>query len=156
MDELASVLSREQLLLERLLFKLIELRAMLVDGEARFLPWAAEEVDRATARLREAELRRAVVVNRVASEVGVVDAQVSLRALSQSTPEPYAAIFAAQRRAMLGITAEVRDCVRACRVSAGAGASIVQEVLQRVGVEAEGAMASAPFDDSPIPLVVMW
>jgi hypothetical protein len=156
MDELAGVLSREQLLLEHQLFKLVELRELLANGESRFLPWAAEELDRATARLREAELHRALVVNRVAADVGRGDAGLSLRALAESTPEPYAAIFAGQRRAMLALTSELHECVRRCRDSAGDGESMVQQVLERVDKDAGSAPADRRTARPAAPLVLTW
>ncbi len=156
MDELAGVLSREQLLLERLLFKLVELRELLAVGEARFLPWATEEVDRATARLKEAELHRALVVNRVAAAAGLSDAQLSLRALAESTPGPYAAIFASQRRTMLALTAELRDCLHRCRASAGDGESLVRDVLERVDRESVLGPADTCVPARSMPLVVTW
>jgi len=41
-EELARLLSRERLLLELLLFKLVTLRQMLASGEVRFLAWASD------------------------------------------------------------------------------------------------------------------
>lgn len=138
MEELAALLGRERLLLEQLLFKLVELRALLADGEVRFLPWAAAEVDGAAARLRQAELHRALVVNRIAAESGVDDSALSLRMLARTTPEPYAAIFGAQRTAFLEMTGELRECVASCSASAGDGASFVNHTLNRVLVEVGG------------------
>lgn len=140
MEELACLLGRERLLLERLLFKLVELRALLIAGEARFLPWAAGEVDHATARLREAELHRALMVNKLASAAGMDDSALSLRMLARTTPEPYAAIFAEQRRGFRTLTIELRECVASCAAIAGDGADFVTEVLDRVIVEADVAM----------------
>ena len=51
MDALMSLLTRERLLAELVVFKLLELRALLSAGEGRFLAWAAE----ATARGEAAE-----------------------------------------------------------------------------------------------------
>jgi hypothetical protein len=152
MDELASLLGRERLLMEKLLFKLVELRQLLSTGEARFLPWAAEEVDRATARLREAELHRAVVVNKIAAAVGVDDCQLSLRALANTTPEPFGSIFADHRRAFLELTAEVSTALADCRAFAADGAAFVAKVLERVTVEPEPNLAGAHAASAPIVL----
>lgn len=152
MEELACLLSRERLLLERLVFKLVELRSLLASGEARFLPWAAGEIDHAAARLREAELHRALIVNRIAAECGMDDSALSLRMLARSTPEPYAAIFADQRRAFRALTSELHDCVVSCSAIAGEGTSLVAEVLDRVVTEADAALArGASRGTAPVP-----
>jgi hypothetical protein len=149
MEELACLLGRERLLLERLLFKLVELRMLLTAGEARFLPWAAGEVDEATTRLREAELHRALMVNKIAADAGLDDSALSLRMLARTTPEPYAAIFAAQRRTFRALTIEVMTCVANCSSIAGDRASLVNEALDRVVIEADASlmrtMAAVPM-----------
>jgi hypothetical protein len=157
MEELACLLGRERLLLERLLFKLVELRALLQGGEARFLPWAAGEVDHATARLREAELHRALMVSKLAEDAGMDDSTLSLRMLAHTTPEPYARIFSEQRRAFRELTTELRDCVTSCTTMAGDGASFVTEVLNRVVVDAEAALVRTTVPATGrIPAVVKF
>ena len=133
MDELVGLLSRERLLLELLLFKLVELRQLLLAGEARFLAWGADEVDRATASVREAELRRAVVVARLADEQGLPVEALSLRVLAEASPEPWATIFADHRAAFLRLAAEIEDTLAATRRLAGAGSRAVAETLDRIG-----------------------
>jgi hypothetical protein len=140
MEELACLLGRERLLLERLLFKLVELRGLLQAGEARFLPWAAGEVDDAAARLREAEVHRALMVSKLAAEAGMDEAALSLRMLSRTTVAPYAGIFAEQRRAFRALTTELHECVISCTTIAGDGGSFVSEVLDRVVVDADSAL----------------
>ena len=63
MEALVTCLTREKLLVELLVFKLVSMRQLLLTGETRFLPWAAEEVDRATNAVRDAELERAVLAS---------------------------------------------------------------------------------------------
>src|SRR6185437_3976576 len=53
-EELARLLSRERLLLELLLFKLVTLRQLLASGEVRFLAWASDEMERAIDKVRKA------------------------------------------------------------------------------------------------------
>jgi len=149
MEEFTRLLGDERLLLERLVFRMVELRALLVAGECRFLPWAAHEVDVAAARLREAELRRALAVHRLAAESGVDDGALSLRMLARTTPAPYAAIFADQHRAFRSLTTELRACVADCGALAGDGASLVSEVLERV----TGADVARRHDSVPVPRV---
>ena len=72
MEALAALLTRERLLVELVVFKLVELRQLLLAGEARFLGWAAEEVERADrCRSRQAELERAVLVTGLATDRGL-------------------------------------------------------------------------------------
>jgi hypothetical protein len=58
MDALAALLTRERLLVELVVFKLVELRQLLLAGETRFLPWASEEVERAVRAVRVLEVER--------------------------------------------------------------------------------------------------
>src|ERR1700759_245167 len=100
MEELAALLNRERMLLELLLFKLVSLRQLLLANEVRFLPWAAEEGDRATAKVREAELRRSLAVEGLSvslhdgagqepASAVTAPSQVTLRTLTESAPEPW-------------------------------------------------------------------
>ncbi len=91
MEALTSLLTRERLLAELVVFKLLELRGLLQAGEARFLGWAAEEVERATTSLREAELQRAALVADLAEQRGLPGPDVPLSALLSDTPSRGAA-----------------------------------------------------------------
>ena len=71
---LADLLGRERLLLEILVYRLVELRSLLVTSgrpDGRFLAWAAEEVEDATAAVRAAELERAMLISQIADAAGV-------------------------------------------------------------------------------------
>lgn len=59
MERVGMILEREGEVLEALLFKLVETRLLLEAGQARFLPRASREVERARARAREVGLLRA-------------------------------------------------------------------------------------------------
>jgi hypothetical protein len=61
MDELLAVLGRQQHVLEILLFRLLEARSLLANGEVRFLHLAAQDIDAACEAVREVELRRALL-----------------------------------------------------------------------------------------------
>ena len=60
MDELVGLLTRERLLLDRVLFRATELRLVL-GSDARFVAWASADLTKAADALRDAELRRALV-----------------------------------------------------------------------------------------------
>jgi hypothetical protein len=65
MEPVATILEREGEALEVLLFKLIETHLLIEAGEARFLPRATREVERARTRARELDLLRAATVVQV-------------------------------------------------------------------------------------------
>jgi hypothetical protein len=108
MQELTDVLDRERRLLEMVLFKLVEARHLLVADEARFLPWASAELERAVERVREATLLRAVVAQRAAVAHGL-PADTGLRALVGSADEPFGAILSEQADALGRLIGEIRD-----------------------------------------------
>ena len=131
MDRLASLLGRELILLELFTFKVVELRQLLAAGETRFLDWAAEEVDRALAGVRGAELERAVTLVRTLTERGLPD-DASLHDLVTLADEPWATILDEHRGAMVLLTAELADELAACRRLAGSGVSTVAGTLERI------------------------
>jgi hypothetical protein len=142
MEELAGLLNRERMLLELLLFKLVSLRQLLLAGEVRFLPWAAEEVDRATTKVREAELRRSLAVeglsvsladeHRTPGPAVAAPSPVTLRTLAESAPEPWRTIFAEHRRAFLELAADLEEAVGATRRLAVSGGAAVGATLDRL------------------------
>lgn len=146
MDELSGVLSRERLLLELLVFKLIELHQLLLAGEARFLGWAAEEVERATDAVRDAELHRSLVVSRLAAQRGVPEEQLSLKELAEHSPDPWRTIFGEHRDAFLALTTEFEDVLAATRRVARSGHAAVTDALERLtGLDSVPTQAPATY-----------
>lgn len=101
------MLDRERRLLEMVLFKLVEARHLLAADEARFLPWASAELERAVERVREATLLRAVVAQRVASAHGLAP-DAGLGVLVAHADEPFAAILGEQAGALHALIGEIR------------------------------------------------
>jgi fructose-bisphosphate aldolase class 1 len=132
MEELAQRLSRERILLELLLFKLVSLRLLLVAGEARFLGWASEEVERATEKVRKAELARAITVNELSGTLRVAEADLTLTALAANADEPWKSIFSDQYRAFSRLGAEVQTELVATRRLATAGSAAITSMLDRL------------------------
>lgn len=132
MDELAGHLGRERRLLEVLLYKLVVVRQLLAAGEARFVAWAAAEVERAVERVREAELVRAALVARLAAEWGRPTEALSLRALAEGAAEPYRTVFDDHRRAFLELVAEIESVAGANRKLAGQGLAGINEVIELI------------------------
>lgn len=86
MERVGTILEREGDALEMLLFKLIETNLLLEAGEARFLPRATAEVERARNRARELDLIRAATIAQM-SGAG------TLRELACAAPGPWPAIL---------------------------------------------------------------
>ena len=138
MQELADVLDRERRLLEMVLFKLVEARHLLTADEARFLPWASAELERAVERVREATLLRAVVARQAASAAGLEEA-AGLRALAARSEQPWSAILGEQAEALAGLLREIRE--ESARAQAVADSQIrgVDAVVAAMASLAEGA-----------------
>lgn len=86
MERVATILEREGEALEALLFKLIETKLLLEADEARFLPRATREVERARARARELDLLRATTVAQAVPGA-------TLRDLAVRAPGPWPGIL---------------------------------------------------------------
>lgn len=86
MEIVGTILEQEGEALEMLLFKLVETRLLLEAGEARFLPRATREVERARHRARELDLLRATTVAR--TRCGA-----TLRDLASAATGPWPAIL---------------------------------------------------------------
>jgi hypothetical protein len=131
-EELARLLSRERLLLELLLFKLVTLRQLLASGEVRFLSWAGDEVERAIDKVRKAELARALAVSELAAAAGRSEADFTLARLVESTPEPWCSIFADHRQGFSRLSAEINEALAATRRLATSGSAAVTDMLDRL------------------------
>lgn len=131
LDDLASTLARERRLLEVLLFRLVELRLLMAAGEDRFLGWAADEVERATRRVREAELARATVVAGLPSARGGTD-EPTLAEIIAEAPEPWATILGELRADLETTVAEISETTRVNRRLAEGGLERVRTVLEGV------------------------
>lgn len=132
MEKLAGLLSRERVLLELLLFKLVSLRQLLLAGEVRFLGWASEEVDRATIKVREVELMRMLASEEVAENLPLDRSQVTLRLIAEQAPEPWRTILTEHRQALLGLAGELEDAASAARRLAANGGVTVTATLDRL------------------------
>ncbi|MCW2600985.1 MAG: hypothetical protein JWM02_2814 [Frankiales bacterium] len=127
MEALARLLTRERLLVELLVFKLVEMRQLLVAGETRFLGWAAEEVERATTSVRAAELDRAVLVTSLGDTRGLDEP--TLGDLVADAPEPWRSLLEDDFKALRAGATEVADLLLATRRLADAGARSISESL---------------------------
>lgn len=134
MENLTTLLQRERLLLELLVFKITELRHLLADGDSRFLGWAAEEVERAVEAVRLVELERAVLVQDIAgsASTAVGDESALLQRLAETAPEPWGAVLTEHRLALQALAKEVAEGLAGAGRLAKAGAAAVADLLDRV------------------------
>lgn len=115
-DELVDVLGRERHLLENLVFRLIEARGLLATGEARFLVWAASDIEAASAAVREVELRRATVVGALAE-----GGQPTMASLVTNAVQPWSTLLDDHRVALARLTGEVAAALESTHDLAAAG-----------------------------------
>ncbi len=128
MESVVTILEREGEALEVLLFKLVETELLLDADEARFLPRATREVERARARAREIDLLRAATVARV-------DPAATLRAIAADASGPWPAILRDHHDVLTRLVEEID-------VVAHRNARAAQEALARLGREVVAAPAT--------------
>lgn len=147
MDALAALLTRERLLVELVVFKLVELRQLLLAGETRFLPWASEEVERAVRAVRALEVERAVVVQSVATTRGLASAggpEPSLSDLVADAPEPWRTVLADAQAGLRRGTEEITELLAATRRLAEAGSRSLADTLQRLDGRGDEEQEAVP------------
>jgi hypothetical protein len=105
-NEVSAVLWEERGLLDGLAFTLEMQRLVLLPGNGRWVPRVCREVELSLERLRPAQLARAVLVEDLASDLGLGPSP-TLRVIVEAAEEPWREIFTAHRRAFLDLTAEV-------------------------------------------------
>ncbi|MDX6257505.1 MAG: hypothetical protein QOJ11_3839 [Frankiales bacterium] len=133
MELLVELLGRERTLLDVLVYRLVELRALLVSGDGRFLAWAAEEVEDATAAVRSAELHRALLVAQMAQAHGLLEETLTLAVLVETADPPWRALLQDHRTALTTLAAEVDDQASAVRRLARTTTDAVAALLAQVG-----------------------
>lgn len=143
MDSIAVLLTREQALMELLVYRLVTLRQLLLAGETRFLEQASREVEAATAAVRDSELERAVLVQGVASDRGLVEP--SLSDLLADAPDVWRGHLQTLHRSLRDSALEAADLLQTTRRLAEAGSRSITATLQRLdGREAEQPLTYGP------------
>jgi hypothetical protein len=115
-EELTEVLGTERGLLEALVFRLVEARSLLASGEARFLGWAASDIEAAGAAVRTIELRRATVVCALCGSD-----RATIASLTTSAPEPWTTLLEDHRASLGRLAAEVGAALEATHELAQGG-----------------------------------
>lgn len=131
MNRLADALARERLLLEQAVFKLSQMRQMLLAGDARFLAWAAEELEQSLDALAACEVERSMIVLRLADELGRPGDELTLPELIGAAPAPWNTIMADHRSGMIELQGEMRSLTGENRRLAEAGTRVVTDALER-------------------------
>lgn len=127
MEALVTLLTREKTLVELLVFKLVAMRQLLLAGETRFLPWAAEEVDRATLAVRDAEVERAVLVSALGAERGLDEP--ALTELVSDAPDVWRGLLTQLHEELRASAGEVADLLTSTRRLADVGARSLAEAM---------------------------
>lgn len=96
-ETLARSLANERRALELLLFKLVEARHLLDEGDDRFYAWASAELDRVVGLVRDHELQRALATP---------DGR-TLADIAATAPSPYGAILDDHRAGLRAVLREV-------------------------------------------------
>jgi hypothetical protein len=144
-EALAQVLTREHVLVELLVFKLVSMRQLLLCGETRFLAWAGEELERAATTVRQAELERAVVAGQLGAERGLPEPTLS-ELVSSATP-PWGSLLTDLATSLGSAGTEVADLLATNRRLAETGADQAQDSEAHVGYAA--ALSAIRRSDQP-------
>ncbi len=106
MQEVADVLRQERTTLERLLYRLTSLRALLDDRDVEFLTWAALDVESARNQVREVDLLRAAQVQLLGVR-GPSRSVPTLRQLASLAREPWAGMLRYHHDELTDLVAEI-------------------------------------------------
>lgn len=146
MEALVTLLTREKTLVELLVFKLVALRQLLLAGETRFLPWAAEEVDRATLAVRDAEVERAVLVSVLGAERGLDEPVLS--ELVADAPDVWRGLMTQLHDELRSSANEVSELLTSTRRLADVGSRSLAEAM---GEQREAVGATYGPDGRAVP-----
>lgn len=146
MEALVTLLTREKTLVELLVFKLVAMRQLLLAGETRFLPWAAEEVDRATLAVRDAEIERAVLVASLGDEIGLDEP--TLTQLVADAPDVWRGLLGQLQQELRAGATEVSELLASNRRLAEVGARSLAEAM---GEQRETVGATYGPDGRAVP-----
>ncbi len=127
-EELSESLWRARELLELLAYRVEVQRALVETGRVSWVARATQEVDDLLARIRAAELLRAVNTVPTAQALGLADT-VSLAEIAEAAPAPWDHVLGEHRQALLEATRDLTEAARANRELLAAGAHAVEDVL---------------------------
>lgn len=150
MEELLSVLGRERVQLEFLLFKILQLQHLLRSQDQRFLRWATEEIARAGQRVHVTEIDRLDLIRQFARSAGMQADEVTLATLAEHAPEPWSTIFADHSLGFRRLAVEVDAVMTVTCALADATGHVIAETLRQIYRPAAMVIAM-PRDPSDHP-----
>ncbi len=143
MEPVATILEREGEALEGLLFKLIETRLLIEAGEARFLPRATREVERARTRARELDLLRAATVVQTSSGT-------TLRHVAASAAGPWPAILRDHHDVLSRLVSEIEVVAHQNAQAARVGLELLSRHRVPAGVGPRGPATGRPIRNAEL------
>jgi hypothetical protein len=143
METVSTILEREGDALEVLLFKLIETRLLIEAGEARFLPRATREVERARGRARELDLLRAATVAQTGSGT-------TLRELATVADGPWPAILRDHHDVLSRLVAEIEVVAHQNAGAAREGLVLLSRQPVTAGAGGGGPVAGRPIRNAEL------
>jgi hypothetical protein len=146
LNDLFAALWRERSALEEVLFKLIQQRSLIRNGDTRWLGRADDELRAAVDALRLVELLRAAVTDEAAALLGL-PAEAPLSDLAAAAPPQFRLLLQEHRDELRTLVAEVHALADDNTALLGAGLKAVRETLDRLqpsvaGYDANGARVS--------------
>ncbi len=142
LHEVTNTLWRERQLLEMLLYKLECEQLLLASGRTRWLEAATREVEVVLDGIKEAEMLRAVQVEAIAADLGLLP-NPTLRLLAAAAPSPWDEILDEHRRAFLELTSEIEDLAEANRNLLARGVAATRDMFERLYATWSGEPAAA-------------
>ena len=143
MEAVGTILEREGEALEVLLFKLIETHLLIEAGEARFLPRATREVERARTRARELDLLRAATVAQARNGA-------TLRDLAGIGTGPWPAILRDHHDVLSRLVAEIEVVAHKNAQAARTGLDLLAREPVRAAVGAGAPVSGRPIRNAEL------
>jgi hypothetical protein len=143
LNDLFAALWQERSALEEVLFKLVQQRSLIKNGDTRWLARADDELRAAVDALRTVELLRAVVTNEAAAVLGL-PAEARLQDLAAAAPAHFGLLLQEHRDELRTLVFEVHSVADDNKALLSAGLSAVRDTLDRLqpsitGYDASGA-----------------
>lgn len=142
LHEVTNTLWKERQLLEMLLYKLECEQLLLASGRTRWLEAATREVEVVLDGIKQAELLRAVQVETIAADLGLLP-NPTLRLLAAAAPSPWDDILEEHRRAFLELTSEIEDLAETNRSLLARGVAATREVFDHLHATWSGEPVAA-------------
>lgn len=145
--EMSNVLWRQRQLLDLLQFRMTVEQSLLVGRQVRWLARATDEVEEVLDEMRRTELVRVVVLDEIASELGL-GAEPSLQQVIEVAPSPWDEIMEEHRRAFLALTDEVQAIAATNRELLGREQRATRDLLDELTAVGGRRVSDSPGYDT--------